>query len=543
MKSLHFLLLCLATILPVLNARAEEARAVPTFQCAGLYWKPAEAAPDNPCAVGYRVKGEENWKTALPLWFDPNDHPGVPEHSKEYRGSVVNLQPDTEYEFRLTLEKSKTEVIVPMRTWSENFKVAKTITIPHDAPQPFVITEGGSKEAGYVVYTMESGAVLDAKSAPEATSNVTVNASYVILRGLNLKNANTHGIVLGDVQDIVIDKCDVSGWGRIKEDGFGANLDSAVYSKAQTLSRVIIQDCQLHHPRSNSNSWTEERMHDGKATKHPLGPQGITFIKSDGHFVIRRNKIFSDPAHKFNDSMGEVQNMSFHGFPYRDTDIHDNDVSNTYDDGIEVEGANINVRVWNNRCDDVYGAIGCAITSLGPIYIYRNVLNGARKGPKDDADSNKGAYLVKLGTEKEEVTKGKIFVFHNTMLQPPPRTGMTETSGGNAGIVFTADSKRQSNITSRNNILYVREPKRRCVNDPTKNPTNDFDYDLFNGVINAIEGAESHGIAATPSFETTVPGIYPLKAGTPGVDAGVRIPNFNDDFKGKGPDMGAFETP
>ena len=305
---------------------------------------------------------------------------------------------------------------------------------------------------------------------------------------------------------------------------------------------MIIQDCRLHHPRSNSNSWTEERQHQGKATKHPLGPQGITFLGSQGNLVVRRTKIYSDPAHKYNDGMGEVKNFSFAGFPNRDSDICDNDISNVYDDGAEIEGADMNVRIWSNRFDDVYGAVGSASCSLGPSYIWRNVLNSSRKGPASDADSNKGAYLVKLGNENETFTKGKIFVFHNTMLQPPPRTGFTETSGGNAGLLATSPTKHQSNITSRNNILFVRSPDRTVIKDSFKDPTNDYDYDLHNGVVSAAEGNETHGITGEPKYDTSKPAIFPLMPGSPGVDAGVRIPNFNDDFSGKAPDMGAFES-
>jgi hypothetical protein len=37
-------------------------------------------------------------------------------------------------------------------------------------------------------------------------------------------------------------------------------------------------------------------------------------------------------------------------------------------------------------------------------------------------------------------------------------------------------------------------------------------------------------------------GLYQLKPGSPGHDAGKRIPNINDGFLGKAPDIGAHET-
>jgi len=544
MKLLLTLAFAVATLSPAASptfaAEAAEPLAVPTFECVGLYWKPASGASENVCSVQYRAEGESAWKDALPLWFDPTDHPGNPEHSMEYRGSVVNLKPATDYEFKLRLAKDGTEKIVKSTTWNDDFPVARTVTLKPDMPQPIVITEGGSKETGYVVYTAEPGAVFDGKG--EAEDNIQVNASFVILRGLTLKNAKINGIELGDVQDVVVENCDISGWGRISSDGFGENLDAAVFSRSKVLERIVVQNNQLHHPRSNSNSWTEERSKGAKKSSHPIGPQGISFLGSQGRLVIRGNKIYSDPQHKFNDGMGEVKNFSYAGFPNRDSDVYNNEISNVYDDGAEMEGADMNVRVWGNRFDDVYGAVGCATSSLGPIYIFRNVLNSARKGPKEDADSNKGAYLVKLGNEDPNWGKGSIFVFHNTMLQPPPRFGLPETTGGNAGLLATSDKKYQINITSRNNIFFLRDETHPAVKDAFKDPTNSYDYDLYFGRIAAADGQEKNGIAGKPQFDTSTPGIYPLMPGTPGVDAGVRLPNFNDDFTGKAPDIGAFES-
>ncbi len=518
--------------------------AVPTFECVGLYWKPTEAAVDNSCTVHYRAAGEKGWKEALPLWFDPTDHPELVERSKEYRGSIVNLKSGTTYEIKLKLEKSSTEKLVTVKTWDEKFPILKTVLLKPESTKPITISEGGSASGGYVLYTTAPGAESTFDAAGEADVNIQVNASFVILRGLVLKGAKINGIQLGDVQDIVIEGCDISGWGRVSSvSGFGLNLDAAIFSRSSQLERVIVQQCKLHHPRSNSNSWAEPRPDGGeKNSAHPYGAQGISFLGSKGHFVIRHNQIYSDPEHKFNDGMGEVKNKTFAGFPRRDSDIYGNAISNVYDDGAEIEGANLNVRVWDNKFDDVYGAIGCATTSLGPVYLWKNVMASSRKGPKPDADSNRGAYFLKLGGKDATFTKGKIYLYHNTMLQPPARSGFTETSGGSIGINTSGKDQFQSHITSRNNILYVREATNTSIKDSFNDPTNDFDYDLYNGVIAAREGSESHGITGVPQFDISKANAWPLKRGSPGVDAGIRIPNFNDDFLGKAPDMGAFES-
>jgi hypothetical protein len=77
--------------------------------------------------------------------------------------------------------------------------------------------------------------------------------------------------------------------------------------------------------------------------------------------------------------------------------------------------------------------------------------------------------------------------------------------------------------------------------------------------LSAATGQETHGIEIDYDiFESVRPPIPPdsskpgkpydaadldfrLKAGSKAVDAGVRLPNVNDGFTGKAPDLGAYE--
>ena len=47
----------------------------------------------------------------------------------------------------------------------------------------------------------------------------------------------------------------------------------------------------------------------------------ICFKGGKGEYVIRYNRIHSDLDHMFNDSMGEVHNFGYDGFPNRDSDF------------------------------------------------------------------------------------------------------------------------------------------------------------------------------------------------------------------------------
>lgn len=57
-----------------------------------------------------------------------------------------------------------------------------------------------------------------------------IDKSYVIIRGFTLKNAGSNGIRLFNCHHIVIEDCDISGWGEedIAGTGFGKGYQAGV---------------------------------------------------------------------------------------------------------------------------------------------------------------------------------------------------------------------------------------------------------------------------------------------------------------------------
>jgi hypothetical protein len=513
--------------------------AVPTFECIGLYWNAQTGAPDNTCQVRYRQTGSPEWRQALPLWFDGRETSPVGragrgpekatswEHGGQYRGSIVNLEPGTEYEIELMLEKTEEKQRLSVRTWSEDFPIGRQIAVG-DSSATFVIGQGGAAE-GYMVYSPPEGrktAVIDVKNEREYC--IEVRASFVIIRGLTLKGAQVHGIrIFADCHDVVIEGCDISGWGRISEDGWGRNLDSAVYSRERDLTRVIVQRNRVHHPRGDSNNWKEYRPRPGKSEPyHPEGAQAVHFADSAGNHVIRYNTVFSDDDHQYNDIFGAGANFSTRGFPNRDSDIYGNRLSHCWDDTIESEGANCNVRIWGNYSTDCYVAIATAGTSVGPLYVWHN-LSGAMRV----AGGQWGGGFLKTS---DIMGGGRIFVFHNTILQPleKGKDGMV-SAGARTGLGWGGP---MVNVTGRNNVLDVTQRSFQVRND---DPLSDYDYDLYRGALPGGDRHEKHGVTAAPIYAAGQP--HALAENSPGHDAAVPIADFNDDFRGAAPDMGAEE--
>ena len=530
MKKIFVFALTIVSIGQSFAATHKSLYTVNTFECIGIYCK-VDSADFGECKVNYRPSGSKQWKTALPLWFDERDN--------EYRGSIVGLAPDTEYEVKLAYGEH--EVQFKTRTRSEEFKIGKTTYLDTGVKAGTIhITESGNADGWHLV-TPKPGYKTTIDPENTLDYNIVVEASFVIIRGLELKNAAIHGILIEkNVHDVVIEDCHITFWGRIgvpRTFGNVGGSDSAIYAKKGT-SRLVIQRNSINNPRGASNDWD---------TGHPNGPQAITLNNSKGGNIIRYNDIFSTEDHGFNDAFGGSSNFSNEGSPNRDSDIYGNIISNVWDDAIESEGANMNVRIWGNYLHHTFQHIAVAATSKGPLYIFRNIFGISRRTHRNPL----GGSMIKVG-ERGEYKGGRRYVFHNTALQPK-------------GAFRVFSSHACHNTITRNNIFDCHGP---LTGLRQADPPSDFDYDVFTG-LNMGQGYEKHRIRKKPSFVRSqglefylAPTITTIKWGrtttqrggktvvitdklitipNPAIDAGVLIPGFNDDYKGKAPDMGAFE--
>ncbi len=505
---------------------AAQPQGVATFESIGLTWSPSGGSASRIASARYRVAGATAWQDGYPLWFDARD--------SEYRGSLVALSPGTTYEIETSLAGGATDSTT-VTTWPSSFPVGDTVVLPATSSTTLRVTRSGTS-SGYIVYTAAAGATATIDVADAQPSCIVVDASYVIIRGLVLRGAGESAIeIVGSAHDVVIEETDISGWGRVLSDGFGADYDAAVYSDSSLVERVVIQRNRIHHPRSSSNSWAQYR--DLTMTAHPVGPQAVSFFDTAGNHVIRYNSIYSDDDHRFNDGLGGGENFSTAGFPNRDSDIYGNSISHCWDDGIESEGANRNVRIWGNFIDETYVKIAVASTSVGPAYVFRNVSGTARMNltePWDDVEH--GGFLK----TSDNMGGGRVFVFHNTLLQPAPLTGGMYGRGCDPGLGHGGPIV---NLLSRNNILQVHKDWHASIDDSARDPASSYDYDLYNGVITAAAGAEPNGMRGVPIYATTTTaGVFALDPSSPGFDDGQVLANFSDGFAGAGPDVGAFEA-
>ena len=505
--------------------------AVPTFESLGLYYNLAARQPS--CQVRYRAAGAAEWRAGYPLVYDEREH--------QYRGSLVGLSPDTAYDIQLTAGANRMEF--QGRTLSEQFPIGKTTYLPGGATDQTVYVREAGTASGWHLVAPAQGTRFVSDVFNLSEYNVVVEADYVIIRGLELRSAGIHGVLIrAGVQHVVVEDCHISGWGRLggaRAWGVTSGMDSAIYAE-NDAGHLVLQRNLIENPRSGANDWE---------SGHPSGPQGISLIDSRGGNVIRYNTIRSTDDHGFNDGIGGASNFSFKGSPNRDSDIYGNIVSNCWDDAIESEGANRNVRIWSNYIHHTFVQVATASTSMGPLYIFRNVFGESRISHQDHTGGmmiKTGMNYVTINGERVSTGLGYRFIFHNTALQP----------GGGLDVF---SSHELHNAVTRNNIFYARG---RTYPQGRGEPGNDFQNDLTGGYLgggfvksmflpserlewylaptmNRIQWGRVESTRNGKSVAITDPLV---QARNPAIDAGVPLPGFNDDYTGAAPDIGAFEN-
>lgn len=519
----------LKDLLELLNPEAVlpvQGTAVPTFHCVGLYWSPPKVEPFYP--VRYRPASSKTWLPAYPLWADVRSN-GL----ENARGSIVNLAPDTDYVVQFGSD-GKWVATQSFRTWSERLPEQDIITVGAQSTT-YRITRGGTP-GGYVVY--EAGGIDVGKNADAC---ISVETSYVIVRGLTLRNARKIGVQLRPgVHDVWVDGCDISNWGSFRVTGalgkYGNNYEPAVGSLGfddKGTARIIVQRNKIHDPSFGSNDWDEG---------HPAGPQGIQLFNSAGNHVFRYNELFStndDPAKEnrwFNDGMGGGENDSAAGFPGRDSDIYQNSIRHTMDDSMELEGSGSNVRAFDNFIDNFSLSVAALnVVAHGPVYIWRNVSSRGRGQYNKKPDDAARPAFVKCGSRN--FGNGRAFIFHNTAMQVP---GLGQYGWGINAALDSVDTPVGS-LYARNNIFDQTRPWRTLYYLKPANVPNDIASNLSDSTSD--RSMEKNAIAGSPLWKpghgpTGALGNYQLSAGSPGKGVGEYLPNFSSSAK---PDVGASD--
>ncbi len=550
-----------AQTVPVLKAN---------FHTLSIYW--TRSASSQGVAVRYRPLGAAAWLKAQSLWRD--DTSPLAQYRGQYRGSIVNLAPGTDYEVAYSLDGGGSwSTPLPVRTRSDMLPGTR-VTLSGTLTQKLVISAGGTA-ASWRIYDGQNQTTIDPGHRDDC---VQITASYVVLRNFRIEDCRYNGIVV-EKPNVVIEGNTISDWGiqevaadnpaprigsvsrkplasadstciaGIDKADFGRVSDSGILVKTSGNTGIVIQRNVIRDPRYRSTRWVECPGWDN----HPYGPRAINIVagstKPGIGNVIRYNHIYAtnttagvvplkNDANRFYDILG----VNFG----QDLDIYGNTIRNGTDDAIEADNAAINVRIWGNYVDYALNMVSLQLMVAGPAYVFRNVFDRGA----DIRTGNPGTYNVgvpgstygsaatlKLKQNNGGTTKaflGPVYIYHNTSL----RTGLDGFSSGLAisGNNVEKEPNNYYHVFSANNVymtstnyLTDTHPKNWVgyrFSDMYNRPNRvNSTYLLTDGLYATAIWKAGHGPSPTWAAAPATPtGRYQVvNAGD-----GVALANFND---------------
>ncbi|MBW2456545.1 MAG: right-handed parallel beta-helix repeat-containing protein [Deltaproteobacteria bacterium] len=254
--------------------------------------------------------------------------------------------------------------------------------------------------------------------------------------------------------------------------------------------------------------------------------QGIVFLRNVVHDTFDGLNICGDQP------MGHPNNA----------DVLENLFVHAADDGIETDGECSNIRILQNRFEDMLVGVSTAPAVTGPTYVFRNVI-APLHNVAPDSDWSVRAMKFNVGDPRPS---GDVFAYHNTAV----------TYEAEQAAWTVTDDSDWSAVHLVNNIWVGTDYAFYHQNTGDEPFFEDYDlmfssgdrlvrhqgnsYDTISEYFSAT-GLCEHCQAGDPLFVDGSGGDYHLTESSPAVDQGVVIEGVNDGFVGAGPDMGALE--
>jgi len=452
--------------------------------------------------VRFRADDEMRWQKGLNLSWEPV--------YGSFAGSIVYLNADTTYHI---------EVQITDQNGEQQEHVFQTKTKPNSPPidpeKVYYLSDiysGGqldlealniSGSADGYAKIIGDGQVIEASSDDLAAVNIGAQ-SYVMLENLTIKGGQRYGIFAKKAHHIWIKGCNVSEFGREAvdiRDGLAyaspttnspINYDSGIYLERSGIA--VIEECEVHSPNLGANSWQ---------VGHPKGANALqvwAYHDSDayrGEFIVRNNRFYGAPNHRFNDVIEGRKNFERRGGFVRNSAIYNNYLAYANDDLIEIDGGQQNVLVYGNEMEQGYAGISIAPNMLGPSYIFHNHIHNLGDETGKEWTAIKAGGLISKPA-------GRTFIFENVL--DVDRNGIAASKVNNDTTFW---------ITSQNNIIFTKNTGYAvgyCIFDKEKyigsTSTNDLCFNEntidsryeFN-TNNLTEHAESDNIAYITSLK------------------------------------------
>lgn len=552
MKEERFLFFCLALFGAAVCSQVAQAdnatvpgavtAPYPTINNLAIEWKiEGDDNLNGVVTVTYREVGERGWREAMPLRRVPaglsrGTRPTF-QWANKHSGSIFELTPDTEYEVALRLQdpdggSAKRSLRVrtrPVPTVTPSASVRRASPVDIGSAEAgeilalsagdygeFVANRDGTAERP-IVYRSEDGSAV-------FTSISLRDRKHVFLEGLTIKNAEERGtaVDLRGAEHCVVRHCNI-------ESPYGIRATRAPGAKNCYIADNTIQGRSL---------WTNEAM---GARGDNIG-EGIQLTGPGNVVCFNRVIGFRDCISTMEDrGVGEQVCI----------DIHNNDIYTGSDDGIEADFCFHNCRIVRNRLTNCFVGLSSQPGLGGPTYFMRNVMYNLTFDPFKFNRGSRGDVVlhntvVKVG-DGMRCSTSAIFdhaLFRNNLcIGGPPGRERWGGYGAGSGLAvriaapgphcsFDYDAVGTYETPFEG---YIGEQRFSSLDELRQGPHERnavrVDMNVFRDVA----------FPSPPVPEREPPDLRP-RNGSVVVDAGVRLPNVNDDFIGSAPDIGAYEA-
>jgi hypothetical protein len=236
------------------------------------------------------------------------------------------------------------------------------------------------------------------------------SGSDVTIQGIGIRNTGGAGILVGDNGDatapdhVTLDSLTIENF-NCEDAEFQANAGIAVWQAAccQTITNNTITYRTSGEPRGHGDGiWFKSTDDDPSGGGHYIAGNTIT-----GGW----------------DGIGGESEWDEHGSFDHSTTIEGNTIADCWDDGIQVEGGNVDVQVTGNTISGCGTGIAFAPTLTGPLHVTSNVIRDLQTGLYDNL------FCFKTGHDNP----GDVFLTKNVC--ETEGDGLMQTNGGLPTIV------------------------------------------------------------------------------------------------------------
>jgi len=523
------------------DARATIAGAItlpePTLHHVAIEWAiDGDANNNGEVSVRFRANGSEEWRQGMPLRRVPAGSNEGRTWASRHSGSLFGLRPDTLYEIELTLDDpdgGSTRKIVAARTRPlpapgngslriatpatldavlESAVAGDTVELAPGTYPSFILHRDGSPERPFTLRG-SPGAVIDGELG-------LFFRKHVILKSLTVNGR----IRFNGSDDIAIIDCTVNATSARGGDAIVSYLRAArAYIAGNTVTGLTL--------------WNEDAF---GVSGNNIG-EGIV-VTGPGHVIIgNRVRGFRDGISFMEGSEAKDQYS---------IDVLYNEIIDSADDGIEADFCAHNCRIVGNHLTNSFIAFSAQPSLGGPTYFIRNQAYNVVHVPFK-------LYRGSIG----DVVLHNTIVKHGDGLNAYPDRPIRRALFRNNLFLGGPAASFRGYLSGSGQVADL-------ATLDTSNSSLDYDgfgtaLSEFRGRIGSIQfdglselktkTSEANGVrvdysifvddVAFPAEPTRryAPIWLGLKAGAAAIDRGVHIPNINDDFLGRAPDLGAVE--